>query len=279
MPETISVILSEPRPGDARQQELVDFLSNTLMSRKSVDLTIVPHLYDLDPAGPTMAFLREIEGPMIVVSWLYPRAAFWTLRTGGVDGWLASTASEQNNGDRPVWCLGLHPQADPQAIRDFADRMPAVGSRDSMLGETDPLAPRRQREDTRERWYPVIDRDRCSGCLECLNFCLFGVYGMNSADSLLIEQPDACRTGCPACSRICPEGAIMFPQHADPAISGDAVASLTGLKLDLSQLFSGADPGDLAVVERDLALSQMQPQAKRADQLDDLVDELDEMDI
>ena len=279
MPETISVILSEPRPGDARQQELVDFLSNTLMSRKSVDLTIVPHLYDLDPAGPTMAFLREIEGPMIVVSWLYPRAAFWTLRTGGVDGWLASTASEQNNGDRPVWCLGLHPQADPKAILDEVDRIAAAGRTESMLRETDPLAPRRQREDTRERWYPVIDRDRCSGCLECLNFCLFGVYGMNSADSLLIEQPDACRTGCPACSRICPEGAIMFPQHADPAISGDAVASLTGLKLDLSQLFSGADPGDLAVVERDLALSQMQPQAKRADQLDDLVDELDEMDI
>jgi hypothetical protein len=279
MPETISVILSEPRPGDARQQELVDFLSNTLMSRKSVDLTIVPHLYDLDPAGPTMAFLREIEGPMIVISWLYPRAAFWTLRTGGVDGWLASTASEQNNGDRPVWCLGLHPQADPKAILDEVDRIAAAGRTESMLRETDPLAPRRQWEDTRERWYPVIDRDRCSGCLECLNFCLFGVYGMNSADSLLIEQPDACRTGCPACSRICPEGAIMFPQHADPAISGDAVASLTGLKLDLSQLFSGADPGDLAVVERDLALSQMQPQAKRADQLDDLVDELDEMDI
>lgn len=125
----------------------------------------------------------------------------------------------------------------------------------------------------------MIDRDRCSGCLECLNFCLFGVYGMDSADRLLIEQPDACRTGCPACSRICPEGAIMFPQHADPAISGGAEASLTGLKLDLSQLFSGADPADLARAERDSALSQVQTRPKPADRLDNLVDELDELDM
>ena len=73
----------------------------------------------------------------------------------------------------------------------------------------------------------------------------------------------------------------MFPQHADPAISGDAEASLTGLKLDLSQLFSGAEPSALAVAERDRALSQIEPQPKPAggNQLDDLVDELDEMDI
>ena len=102
---------------------------------------------------------------------------------------------------------------------------------------------------------------------------------MDAADDLLIEQPDACRAGCPACSRICPEGAIMFPQHTDPAISGDAEASLTGLKLDLSQVFSGADPSALAQAERDHALSQMQGHTTKADQLDDLVDELDEMDI
>lgn len=89
MPETISVILSEPRPGDTQQQELVDFLSRALASRKSIGLTSVPHLYDLDPAGPTMEFLRRLDGPMIVISWLHPRAAYWTLRTGGVEGRLA----------------------------------------------------------------------------------------------------------------------------------------------------------------------------------------------
>lgn len=281
MPETIPVILSEPRPGDAAQQELVGFITNALMSRSSLDLTIIPHLYDLESTGPTLEFLREIDGPMIVISWLYPRAAFWTLRTAGIAGQLGSDPDEQDHGERPVWCLRMHPHVDPETILDDVDRI-VIGEHPAPVTRgPEMLQPSRRLEDTRERWYPVIDRDRCSGCLECLNFCLFGVYGMDSADSILIEQPDACRAGCPACSRICPEGAIMFPQHADPAISGDAKASLEELKLDLSQLFSGADPSAVAVAERDRALSQLQPQPKPAggDQLDGLVDELDEMDF
>ncbi|MHB8902389.1 MAG: hypothetical protein ACYC6Y_26820 [Thermoguttaceae bacterium] len=278
MPETISVILSEPRHGDARQQQVVDLLSGALSGRPSVDLTIVPHLYDLEPSGPTMEYLREIRGPMILISWLYPRAAFWTLRTGGVEGALAGP-DEAPSGDRPVWCLAMHPHVDPRGVLDDVDRIVA-GAHVEATGPVTPKGvPRRWSEEPRQRWYPVIDGDRCSGCLECLNFCLFGVYGTDLADSILIEQPDACRTGCPACSRICPEGAIMFPQHADPAIAGDAEASLSGLKLDLSQLFSGAEPTDLALAERDRALSQMESPVKRADKLDDLVDELDGMEI
>lgn len=276
MSEVIPVILSEPRPGDADQQELVDFITNALASRASVDLTIIPHLYDLEPSGPTMEFLREIEGPMIVISWLYPRATFWTLQTAGIAGQFAD---DRDEGGRTIWCLDMHVRVDPKAIMDEVDRIVAGDLHAPIAATSDLPEPRRRVEETRDRWYPVIDRDRCSGCLECLNFCLFGVYGMDSADDILIEQPDACRAGCPACSRICPEGAIMFPQHADPAISGDAEASLTGLKLDLSQVFSGADPSALAQAERDHALSQMESQTKETDQLDGLVDELDEMDL
>lgn len=280
MSDAMPVIFSEPRPGDADQQELVALLTNALMSRKAVDLTVVPHLYDLEPTGPTMEFLREIEGPLIVMSWLYPRAAFWTLKTAGIAGRLAEGPADQEEGERPVWCLGMHPKVDPKAILDEVDRILA-GAAAPFTGRSGNREPARRVEDTRERWYPVIDRDRCSGCLECLNFCLFGVYGTDSSDDILIEQPDACRPGCPACSRICPEGAIMFPQHGDPAISGDAKASLEGLKLDLSQLFSGADPSALALAERDRAVEAMESQPKPAggDRLDSLVDELDEMDL
>ncbi len=281
MPMIIPVILSEPRHGNPEQQELVDFITNALMSRKTVDLTIIPHLYDLEPTGPTVEFLREIEGPMVVISWLYGRAAFWTLRTNDIAGRLANGSNEPDDGQRPIWCLGMHAGVDPKTILEDLDRIVAGDLAEPLSLEAETGEAARQFEDVRERWYPVIDRERCTGCLECLNFCLFGVYGMDSADEILIEQPDACRAGCPACSRICPEGAIMFPQHADPAISGDAEASLTGLKLDLSQLFSGADPSVLAQSERDHALAQMEPQSKPAggDQLDDLVDELDEMDF
>src|SRR5262249_47932369 len=63
------------------------------------------------------------------------------------------------------------------------------------------------------RWYPVIDYGRCTNCLECLDFCLFGVYGVDSLERILVENQDQCKKGCPACSRVCPQQAIIFPEY------------------------------------------------------------------
>ena len=153
-----------------------------------------------------------------------------------------------------------------------------------------PLPVGEVREETAPRWYPVIDYGRCTNCLECLNFCLFGVFGLDDEGAIVAEQPDACRDGCPACSRICPAGAIMFPGHNDAAIAGDGTAEPGALKLDLSQLFGGADVAQLAAAERDRALAEQRRHAagkegpsasKSADQndLDKLVDEVDDLDL
>ena len=40
---------------------------------------------------------------------------------------------------------------------------------------------------------PVIDRNRCTNCMECIDFCLFGVYGVDQDDRILVELPDNCR--------------------------------------------------------------------------------------
>ena len=148
------------------------------------------------------------------------------------------------------------------------------------------------------RWYPVIDYSRCTNCMECIDFCLFGVYGVDRIDTILVEQPDNCRKGCPACSRVCPENAIIFPQHKTPAIAG-AHDEMASLKIDLSQLFGAPDEGksaiELAAMERDEQLVQAGRQAvgmewgipkRRAgqadaprDELDDLVDELNDLDL
>jgi NAD-dependent dihydropyrimidine dehydrogenase PreA subunit len=104
------------------------------------------------------------------------------------------------------------------------------------------------------RWYPVIDYSRCTNCMECIDFCLFGVYGVDRAQTILVEQPDNCRKGCPACSRVCPANAIMFPQHKTPAIAGSASESAGGLKIDLSQLFGAPNAVEIAAQERDVEL-------------------------
>ena len=146
------------------------------------------------------------------------------------------------------------------------------------------------------RWYPVIDYSRCTNCMECIDFCLFGVYGVDRIDTILVEQPDNCRKGCPACSRVCPENAIMFPQHKTPAIAGSADASAS-MKIDLSQLFgapaSGKSAAEVAAIERDEQLIMAgrdavgAPAPKRQenradspkDDLDGLIDELDDFDL
>ena len=125
----------------------------------------------------------------------------------------------------------------------------------------------------------MIDYGRCTNCLECLNFCLFGVFGLDDEGAIVAEQPDACRNGCPACSRICPAGAIMFPPHADAAIAGDGTAEPGSLKLDLSQLFGGVDAAQLAAAERDRALAEQRRHAAGPNDLDRLVDEVDDLEL
>ena len=145
-------------------------------------------------------------------------------------------------------------------------------------------------EDTRRRWYPVIDYTRCTNCMECIDFCLFGVYGVDALDRILVEEQDNCKKGCPACSRVCPENAIIFPHHKTPAIAG-ADGEVGGIKIDLSKLFGGDDGTsalDMAVLERDRELILDGREAvgmsvgikqRDRDEMDELVDELDALEF
>lgn len=61
-------------------------------------------------------------------------------------------------------------------------------------------------------WYPVIDYSRCTACGQCADFCLFGVYEKNG-DKVNVVNPRECKFNCPACARICPQTAIIFPKY------------------------------------------------------------------
>ena len=156
----------------------------------------------------------------------------------------------------------------------------------------------RVEEDAPRRWYPVIDYSRCTNCLECIDFCLFGVYDVDPAETILVQQPDNCRKGCPACSRVCPENAIIFPQHKAPAIAGSAAVDVGSLKIDLTKLFgpdTGESSAEAAARERDeqlilagrqavgmtagIAKRQQDKEKGPKDELDDLMDELDTLEL
>ena len=92
-------------------------------------------------------------------------------------------------------------------------------------------------------WFPVIDYDRCTNCMQCLSFCLFDVYGVDDDGKIQVQNNDNCKTNCPACSRVCPEVAIMFPKYSSGPINGEPVSEddlqREKMKVDISSLLGG----------------------------------------
>lgn len=92
-------------------------------------------------------------------------------------------------------------------------------------------------------WFPVIDYNRCTNCMQCLSFCLFDVYGVSGEGKIQVQNQSNCKTDCPACSRVCPEVAILFPKYRHGPIHGGEVNSedlrRESMKVDISALLGG----------------------------------------
>ncbi len=69
-------------------------------------------------------------------------------------------------------------------------------------------------------WFPIIDYERCTNCKQCLSFCPFDVYSRSEEDKVVVTQPENCKNDCPACARVCPAVAIIFPKLIDSPING-----------------------------------------------------------
>lgn len=92
-------------------------------------------------------------------------------------------------------------------------------------------------------WFPVIDYARCTNCMQCLSFCLFDVYGVSDDKKIQVQNQSNCKTDCPACSRVCPEVAIMFPKYRHGPINGEEITAddirREAMKVDISALLGG----------------------------------------
>ena len=88
-------------------------------------------------------------------------------------------------------------------------------------------------------WFPIIDYTRCTNCGQCMDFCLFGVYERMEDKSIKVVKPENCKENCPACARICPQIAIIFPKLSEKPINGSEVHEddNKNLKLDIKDMF------------------------------------------
>lgn len=101
----------------------------------------------------------------------------------------------------------------------FADTpgTPGMGATTALEGNTEWPA-----------WFPLIDHSRCNTCGQCADFCLFGVYEKRDG-MVVVVNPKECKNNCPACARICPQTAIIFPkyEHAGAIAGADAIDEIS----------------------------------------------------
>ena len=65
-------------------------------------------------------------------------------------------------------------------------------------------------------WFPKVDKEKCTACYKCVEFCKLKVYGdkKDYNDNNLtaeVKNPYHCVVGCIGCQSVCPEEAICFP--------------------------------------------------------------------
>ncbi len=63
------------------------------------------------------------------------------------------------------------------------------------------------------KWTPKIDFKKCTGCMDCVNFCTHNVF-VEKDNNLIIANPENCVVGCTGCDNICPEKAISHPSKS-----------------------------------------------------------------
>ncbi|MFW5845964.1 MAG: ATP-binding protein [Planctomycetota bacterium] len=88
-----------------------------------------------------------------------------------------------------------------------------------------------------EAWFPTLDMERCTHCRQCLDFCLFNVYEL-VGKKVAVIAPENCKPDCPACARVCPQQAIIFPKHPQSPIDGGEPATEAPTK-ELKELLTG----------------------------------------
>jgi NAD-dependent dihydropyrimidine dehydrogenase PreA subunit len=206
----------------------------------------------MSPARALRIVLYEGSGSRPLDAPVRSAALRQLLESGyGVTRVVAGAGMATLAGEGPIAVLGRFDQAQPGLAESQADGRPVFFCNvegleaDGMLRGLDEL---HARANTAPRakwkpWFPVIDFSRCTNCMQCLTFCLFDVYGVSKDKKIEVRNPTNCKTDCPACSRVCPEVAILFPKYKGGPINGDEIRDedlhREKMKVDISALLGG----------------------------------------
>src|SRR5882757_5824921 len=84
--QRLTVVLSQAQGKNPTKRALEESIVAALIMEPGLDVSIIPYLYDLGPDHTGRLFLEGVSGDMVVLSWLFPRAAFWLLDRDDIRG-------------------------------------------------------------------------------------------------------------------------------------------------------------------------------------------------
>jgi Pyruvate/2-oxoacid:ferredoxin oxidoreductase delta subunit len=193
---------------------------------------LVDDLCELSARRDSVMSRIASSGPVKIAA-CFPRAVKWLFHAAGTP--LKDESTEVVN----LRTLAASDAQTAVSNRTISPNLPAGKS----VREDGPKPELKSQVGSWKPWFPVIDYDRCTNCMQCLSFCLFGVYGVDDEKRIQVQNQDNCKTNCPACSRVCPEAAIMFPKYKAGPINGDVVSdsdlNREKMKIDISALLGG----------------------------------------
>src|SRR6478735_701625 len=82
----LTVVLSQAPGKHPAKRSLEESIAAALIMEPGIDVSIVPNLYDLGPDHTGRLYLEGVTGDLAVLTWHFPRAAYWLLDRIGVKG-------------------------------------------------------------------------------------------------------------------------------------------------------------------------------------------------
>jgi NAD-dependent dihydropyrimidine dehydrogenase PreA subunit len=166
---------------------------------------------------PSLATLTR--RPVLVLA-CAQRAVHWLLKWAGVEVADGSVILSLRDPETPASISAFLGQPVSLAPPDVGrGSSPLPGPEHGHAKDSVTMPP--EEVDAWPAWFPIIDRQACVNCKQCLGFCLFGVYNLDAAGQVQVAQPRNCKNLCPACARLCPKGAIIFPKYSQPPVNGE----------------------------------------------------------
>ena len=149
MVKRIAVVVSQGQSNNPVKRDIEEEIVAALMMEPGIDVTVIPHLYDLKSDGTGMVALSGIAGNMIILSWLYERAARWVLDRNGICGHVGESLIQHEDDDeeeaeldedkdrviqqreipnRKIYCLDLQVENSPQPYIEEVKRIASENS-------------------------------------------------------------------------------------------------------------------------------------------------------